>query len=72
MCVGGEGGGGERGIGFSNREGGESNPTEQEECTSSACFCDVMSLDYCKTCSQEPVSFLTVRLKCANKALSIK
>lgn len=51
------GGGGERGIGFSNRKGGESKPTEQEECTSSASFCDITSLEYCKNLQQRTCFF---------------
>ena len=50
-------GGGERGIGFSNRKGGESKPTEQKECTSSASFCDITSLEYCKNLQQRTCFF---------------
>ena len=68
VCVGGggggggrgvfkRGGGGERGIGFSNRKGGESKPTEQKECTSSASFCDITSLEYCKNLQQRTCFF---------------
>ena len=65
MGGGGGGGGGgeggfkreERGIGFLNRKGGESKPTEQEECTSSASFCDITSLEYCKNLQQRTCFF---------------
>ena len=51
------GGGGGRGIGFSNRKGGESKPTEQEECTSSASFSDITSVEYCKNLQQRTCLF---------------
>lgn len=38
-------------------EGGESKPTEQEECTSSASFCDITSVEYCKNLQQRTCLF---------------
>ena len=76
VCVCGGGGRGGRGIGFSNRKGGREQAYRTGRMYLFSLFLRYNKLlggsSTVKTCSEEPVSFLTVRLKCANKSPSIK